>query len=143
MFDIEKEWIHCGLPCVVIMGHEMGTRCGYVGVFLNHPFYGDEYQDHYDLEVHGGLTYSGGHGYPSELSHWITNPRSLAEIEVPFWWFGYDCAHLHDGRDMDILMKYSPKFAEIHSQFSHPNDVVRSLEYCIAECESLASELTE
>lgn len=36
-----------------------GYYCGYVALPFTHPFYGEDYQDLDELEVHGGLTCSG------------------------------------------------------------------------------------
>lgn len=58
-----------------------GVWCGYVGVPRNHPAFGLRYDDErlYDIQIHGGLTYSEDH-YPD------TDPDGN-------WWFGFDCAH--------------------------------------------------
>lgn len=66
-------------------------------------------------DVHGGITYAGGKGYP---------------VESDGWWFGFDCAHAGDG--------------EIEPDPRWPRDgEVRSAEYVEAECESLAKQLKD
>lgn len=53
--------------------------CGYVAVPKNHPFYGKDYFDiENDIEVHGGLTFSG----------------RLKDSND--YWFGWDYAHAGD-----------------------------------------------
>lgn len=49
--------------------------------------------------------------------------NSLLDEEKEFWWFGYDCAHSGD------KTKYNS------------DGVVRTLEYCIEECESLSEQI--
>lgn len=101
----EKEWETDGLRCHVILHPSLGHRCGYVGVPVEHPWFGKGYDDcllgeicpvaaqqeadsdgyysHYEhtpgsrVEVHGGLTYAG-----KEADGW--------------WYFGFDCAHSGD-----------------------------------------------
>lgn len=148
---IEKTWItDPGLRavCAIIRGSH---RCGYVEVPEGHPLYGVEYSQETDalnfnpeeielgkrspilaltagkadgsirhspeiaFNVHGSLTYSnsGKRGYP---------------IKSDGWWFGFDCSHFNDG-SMD---------PDMQSFFSGP---VRSLEYVIEECESLANQI--
>lgn len=123
--NIEKNWItEAGLRAVVI-ATDMGHRCGYVAVPVGHKLYGVDY-DETDVDVHGGLTYAGGDGkYPVEAND--------------LWWFGYDCAHLGDARDPDLM---SPKYKVLSVlSMRFENDVVRSRDFCIGECESLAKQL--
>jgi len=159
---IEKVWEHEGSTCVVLMNNSTGHRCGYVGVSKDHPFFGLDYSakcpdsfktiwdrikegpigkmgviDLFTLDpenprvgnifdVHGGITYSGGNdNYP------ITKENT--------WWFGYDCGHNGDARDLSVLSD-----AQREIEFRFPTGgVVRTLEYCISECESLSKQLTE
>lgn len=127
-YKIEKEWDNAGLPCVVLMT-DMGHRCGYVGVPKGHKWYGTNYDDVQRsdggyIEVHGGLTYGreGGKGYPSEKKE-------------GFFWFGFDCAHYGDSPDPSI----NPHYAEMMSDGGE----IRSLDYCVVECEKLARQLND
>jgi len=158
--ETEKHWKHKDLDCVVIFT-DMGHRCGYVGVQKPHVLFGLEYSKHSDklgealavakkgeigkrgliplmctdgetaspeivFDVHGGLTFSGdgSDSYPI---------KTLKKR----WWFGYDCAHSGDAKDLNEI-----KDTNMRETFSRFNDgVVRSLDYCIAECESLASQI--
>jgi hypothetical protein len=123
---------------VVVFG-EMGHRCGYVGVKPSHPLFGVTYQDledHIDgyLEVHGGLTYSGeSDRYPT------------LQVEK-VWWFGFDCAHLYDGKDLELAKHYFMSFSYMKTygalkQFDRSDEQVKSLEYCIYECIHMIDQL--
>ncbi len=152
MKRVEKDWHFNDLRCVVIMT-SMGHRCGYVGVPIEHPLFAVNYSESipdflkskieevkegpigkrgilslfcadFDnpsldmlFDVHGSLTYSGGgllSEYPVNSNLWWFG-----------WWFGYDCAHCDDGNH------------------ANPGLPIRSLGYCIGECESLAKQLEE
>lgn len=154
-YKIEKDWITvAGLRAVVVMT-DLGHRCGYVGVSEQHPLYGVAYNQRtpcltmnmerstekmspiqilcgagkdpselnspeYVFEVHGGITFSGGNGkYP---------------IEIDLHWFGYDCGHAGDA---------PAPGSEMAKYYVNSEDVHRTLEYCIDECESLAKQLAE
>ncbi len=166
-FTVEKDWVSdSGYRCVVIMG-SMGHRCGYVGIPSSHPLHGVDYSEEvpalehkieevlkgtigkrspiivlimagkqdnefarpdFMFDVHGGLTYSGSMG--------------MKPYPVPsegLWWFGYDCGHVGDARDLATV---EPKLREHYDQFTQ-DGVIRSLEYNITECESLAKQLRE
>ena len=139
-YVVEKIFDHKDLKCVVTFGSN-GWRCGYVGIPRSHKFYGKEYTeiesqiDHGDC--HGGLTFSS---------------RSIGEkypIESDLWWFGFDCAHYGDGKDLDLAIEVFPEFAqqitrtkEIEDMFP-TYDEVRSCEYVAESCISLANQLAE
>lgn len=149
MYRREKAWrTDAGYLAEVLMT-DMGHRCGYVGIPDSHSLYRKHYGDHTPelgiyyryiekcpidkrgmisvfcavglgrvsagivFNVHGSITYSGG-------ADWnCTYPVPNTNL----WWFGYDCSHIEDGNAL--------------------SGVVRSLEYCIGECESLAHQLKD
>lgn len=152
----EKEWTtENGFPASVLVVHD-SHRCGYIGVPKGHPLFGVEYGSNVFalrekaqsctigkkspilvltaecdalgegevrcspdvlIDCHGGITYSGGtEFYPSETVK-------------DHWWFGFDCAHYGDG-SMDTERDWA-------------EGPVRSLEYCINECESMARQISE
>ena len=126
-FEIEKDWItNAGLRAVVLvvinnMGEKYGSykshRCGYVGVPKEHPAFDKGYDD-MDIDCHGGLTFSSsGDKYP---------------VESDLHWFGFDCHHYLD-KQIEPNPALPLAFAE--------EGEVRSLDYCIAECESIANQL--
>ena len=157
-YEIEKDWTtDAGFRAVVIMG-DMGHRCGYVGIPAGHLLYGVGYSDktphtkldpdrstekmspiqilcgagkdmddlnspEYVFEVHGGLTYSG-------------NGRGKYPVVSELWWFGYDCGHAGDAPAPGSTMA-------AYRTSDWPDEVHRTLEYCISECESLAKQLVE
>ena len=164
-YEVKKDWTtSAGLRAVVIMGR-LGHHCGYVGVPKDNPLHGVGYSQatpalklninrstekmspaqvlcstvkeldelnspEYVFEVHGGLTYSGG--------------KDTYPVPSDLWWFGYDCGHGGDSP--------SPEYQEQQRQ-KYPNDVFmwrkdiystfRDIDYCIAECESLASQIVK
>lgn len=124
MSTVEKDWTtSAGLRAVVVL-QPWGSRCGYVGVEATHKLHGKDYDD-VDVDVHGGLTYANGKSdYPAD--------------NKGMWWFGYDCAHFGDGRDFSLM---SDKYKAI--SYLDEGGVVRSLEYCVDECEKLAKQLEE
>ena len=162
-YKVEKDWKYKDLRCVVIMTGA-GHRCGYVGVTIEHPLFAVSYRDELPKElqtrweevkngaigkrsiidllcldsghprigilfdVHGGITYSGG-GLLSDYP-----------IQSNLWWFGYDCAHYGDAADIDQIE--SEALRKLKLQYS-TGGVVRSLDYCVAECESLAEQLSD
>ena len=166
-FTVEKDWMsNSGYRCVVIMG-SMGHRCGYVGIPSSHPLHGVDYSEEvpalehkieevlkgtigkrspilvfimagkqgneyarpdFMFDVHGGITYSGGMG--------------MKPYPVPsegLWWFGYDCGHAGDAKDLSIVDDY---IREVEERFP-TEGILRNLDYCTAECESLAKQLRE
>jgi hypothetical protein len=130
-FKIEKDWTtEAGLRAVVL-ATVMGHRCGYVGVPESNAYFGKDYND-VDAYVHGGLTFS-SHGIAADL-----------EIEKPLYWFGFDCAHYMDAKDLTIMDEKHLKF---HNEYQHcysdEDAVVRDLPFCERECEQLAKQLGE
>ena len=146
---VERDWTtKAGLRAVCLYVRQ-SHRCGYVAVPRGHPLHGVKYSEHCEalrgelerikgtpigkrgiislvcwdgeraspeivFDVHGGLTYSGidSDGYP------------LGE-KNDAWWFGFDCAHAGDGTGYNS--------GEAH--------LVRTEEYVVSECESLAEQL--
>lgn len=113
----EKTWItQAGYyACVVVQ--PMGHRCGYVQLPPGHKLENVDYND-FDVSVHGGVTYG----------------VYLAEGAI----FGFDCGHYQDAPDLNLM---DERYKETYLQFPEHVGVVRSLEYCIGECETLASQL--
>lgn len=163
MHTREKFWVtDAGYKAVVVMYHRMGHRCGYVGVPSGHSLYRKKYSEHCEqlgwfdndveherigkrgvipimcatfrrdrlspdlvFNVHGSITFS--HGGDWDRNFPIPNTN--------LWWFGYDCGHAGDG----IVPEDRAMIGCAHL-YRGP---VRSLEYCIGECESLALQLRE
>jgi hypothetical protein len=154
-YIVEKDWTtQAGLRAVVVVHRH---RCGYVEVLANHPGFGKTYDEQLDcitqeqaasvcigqkssillltascsadnenairrsldiiIDVHGGLTYAGA-GIDSDYP-----------VPSKGWWFGFDCAHYGDAPVEDPEGWYRGK------------GIIRSLEFCEAQCESMAEQL--
>jgi hypothetical protein len=115
----EKEWVtEAGLKAQVV-ATPMGHRCGYVGVPAGHPMFGKHYDD-VEVAVHGGLTYS--------------------EEDEGLWCFGYDCGHWDDAKDPEIM---SDEMKKRFNRWTDTGGTIKTLEFCVAECEALAKQLEE
>ena len=119
-YEIKKDWTTAaGLRAVVIIvlrGERKSHRCGYVGIPASHPLHGVGYNAAPDLNVHGGVTYA-----DKDAAYPAPNDG--------LWWYGFDCAHAGDAY-IDPVPGI-PQFG----------NVVRSLEYCVDECENLARQI--
>lgn len=92
----KAHWIDpdTGLDCLVVRVPHHGALCGYVGVPESHPLFGkDEYG--IDVDVHGGLTFSGRCGSQEDEGKGICHPKEGAANET-VWWLGFDCIHFRD-----------------------------------------------
>jgi hypothetical protein len=140
MFKVEKDWtsktgLRCVamLRCVAIRGGAMNHRCGYVGIGRDHPLYEVGYMDESDVlkrRAEEALEEPiGKRGIiPALCAKSITDVHGSITYsggndgypvkDPDIWWFGFDCNHYGDDEDGG-----------------------RSLEYVIAECESLAAQL--
>lgn len=163
---VESDFEYEGCRCVVI-GQTAGHRCGYVGINKNNLLYGSNYGDKNKLlkmsnlknedigkrgiipllaismseeretvspdcyfNVHGSITYSGG------------GKNSKYPVDSNLWWFGYDCAHYRDAKDIDLMDETYKKIYESYPDFE--DDLkVRTKEYCIDECKILAEQLNK
>ena len=114
---IEKQWTTAAGYEAEVLAMPMGHRCGYVTVPDGHPCEGKDY-DELDVEVHGGLTYGNGAK------------------------FGFDCAHFYDAKDPELMSDEYRKIYETWPRFDE-GGTVRTLEFCVAQCERLAAQLKE
>ena len=129
-YEVEREWDHDGLACVAL-SHVAGHRCGYVGVPSEHPLFGlnyDEIYSKFNIDVHGGLTFSGPgndpDGFPSKREQWF---------------FGFDCAHVGDAKDLTIMNdEYRRAFVTCPMI---DRGTIKTTEFVIRECISLANQL--
>ena len=114
---IEKQWTTAAGYVAEVWATPMGHRCGYVTVPDDHPCAGKDYNE-LAVEVHGGLTYGNG-----------------AQ-------FGFDCAHWDDVKDPELM---SEEYRKIYANWPRLGETgtVKTLEFCVAECESLAAQLKE
>lgn len=114
---IEKEWTTEAGYITKVVAQPMGHRCGYVVLPENHPCCGKDYTE-IDIYVHGGLTYSDNGT------------------------FGFDCAHCDDAKDESIM---SDVYLKIYREFPplFNEGTVKTLDFCIVECESMAKQFKE
>ena len=114
---IEKQWTTAAGYQAEVVATPMGHRCGYVTVPEGHHCAGKDY-DELDVDVHGGLTYA------------LDNQ------------FGFDCAHWDDAKDPALM---SDRHRNIYERWPMIGETgtVKTLEFCVAECEKLAAQLKE
>ena len=133
--NIEKIWItEAGLEAVVLITKHVGHRCGYVRVPKGHKHDGEHYDYLGYINVHGGLTYS------SESEKFTLSSRDNGT------WFGFDCGHYNDASDWEALKALCETDAEFNEVirlqelmgFTTQGEI-RTLEFCVNECEKLAS----
>ena len=105
----------------VVKFHELGHRTGYVKLEPD-----DVYDDVYELEVHGGVTY-----------HETTVPE-VGQYLPPGTWIGFDCAHSWDKPDVHSCNKY---FGKCLDDYNAPHAEIRDLDFCENECRKLIDQL--
>lgn len=144
-WKVEKFADYLGYQYAVVFT-QMGHRCGYVGVPKSHPMYGKGYDENLPFlkmatmevyfDVHGGVTFAGkgiGGNYP---------------VEGELWWFGFDCAHCDDGKDLTQVEAYGlvenrrqfDELKRIENMFNTGGEM-RSFEYVERECHSFIEQI--
>jgi len=128
-----------GMPCLAVRQFSNGNWCGYVGVPEGHPFFGlDDTNDKLcNIEVHGGLTFSGPCREHNK-EHGICHRPDPGEPDH-VWWFGFDCCHALDLAPgmVATIKKYGTGTGEF------PGDKYRDLAYVKSECAELAKQLAQ
>ncbi len=90
------------------------------------------------FDVHGGLTYAGG------------GKNGDYPVESDLWWLGFDCAHYNDGRDFVTAKSLFTDDGESMKSIAFLEDIermyptdreIRTLDYVVDECKSLAEQL--
>jgi hypothetical protein len=115
---IEKRWTTAVGYEAEVLATSMGHRCGYVTVPEGHSCAGKDYND-LDVDVHGGLTYA------------LDNQ------------FGFDCAHFYDAKDPELMSEEYRKIYERWPSMRELDGTVKTLEFCVKQCEKLAAQLKE
>lgn len=165
-YMVERQFEHMGYECVVTFGVS-GYRCGYVGIPKGHPLYGKDYKDYLEIkkedlkdreiigafpllralsddderirieayfQCHDGITFANG------------GKNSNYPIDSDLWWFGFDCGHCDDAKELELAYERFPKYREsISSQIEADIDglIIRTEEYVAEECKKLAEQLKE
>jgi hypothetical protein len=152
-FEIEIDNIYKGYQYVCIGNFLNGFRCGYVKIPETSIFFKKYYSDsikylekNSDLllfiddkidmspesifTVHGDITYS-GEGY------FFKNKND--------WWLGFDCGHVSDQYDIDLLEKYYTNKEIIKMEnnkiYNPENYTVKTKEFVEKECKSLINQI--
>lgn len=126
-----------GYPCLIVR-NQQGALCGYAGVTPQHPAFGKKYDDHGDLECHGGLTFAGGCQPREDEGFGVCHTPGAGEPDA-VWWLGFDCAHFYDvSPGMDAM------YAGLGINFNFGTDrdtVYRQLDYVTQQVTCLAAQL--
>lgn len=137
-YIVEKVFDYKEYKCVVVF-HEHGHRCGYVGVPKNHPLWGSSYEENIDrFDCHGDLTFN------SDERDFERNYPIASNL----YYFGFDCWHYDDEADKELSIKL---FGETYykdlkeaEEFSKENrEYIRSTEYVANECLSLSVQFEQ
>lgn len=125
------EWRHKGLPCLMVR-NKLGAWCGYVGVTKEHPSFNAHY-DKVDVDVHGGLTYS---GKPDPIICHTPKPEEDGKV----WWLGFDCSHAGD-----VSPALNAQLRELGSMVNRSllNETYKDVAYVKREVNNLANQLIE
>lgn len=140
-----------GHPYMVVVMESSGHRNGYVGVLPNSKLYSIRYDKLYDINVYGGLTYSGLMNY-------------IVGAENPYY-FGFDCNHITDDiipidEMRDILVKCGQftvgdmnrimtRYQQVHQiiqgsvSSSYGETSTKSLDFVLGEIEKLSEQIKE
>lgn len=119
-----------GLPCLIVRAHS-GSLCGYVGVVEGHPAFGKDYEK-VDVDVHGGLTYSGFCQHTSDERTGVCHVPGTGDPEQ-VWWLGFDCAHYGD---------LPPAYSYFEGVVRTPDEEYRDVDYVRRQCAQLANQLS-
>lgn len=97
----ELKVVNDNLFMVVIKFIDGGWRCGYIGVPESSPLYTmcSETLDG-DVDIHGGITF---HGF-------------LDQDDDAWWYFGFDCVHFRDGKDIRTAKLYFPENKQTYDE---------------------------
>jgi hypothetical protein len=122
-----KHWVDSatGLDCLIVRNH-LGALCGYVAVPEAHPWFGANYTELDDVDVHGGLTYCGA--CAGDVCHDAQKGDAVAHENV--WWLGFDTAHYYD------FVPGMPAFTQVNKAATYKN-----IAYMEAECTKLAAQV--
>lgn len=120
-FELKSKHNNKTYQCAALWNEQCGFWCGYVGIDEDNGFYGLDYDDsdNMNLEVHGGVTFSGG--LPSSAER---NPELQTDLDMNLWFFGFDCGHYNDKTKLN------------------PRGVERNLDFVKENCQKLLDELT-
>lgn len=122
---------HLGFPLLALRGRG-GNWCGYAAVPPGHPWHGIKSlwaEGSPDIDVHGGITYSGA------CSGRICHVPKPGEPDNVFW-LGFDCHHAGDIAPGDEAFFRSRGLPSLEGY----GDRYRTLAYVQDECRRLAEQ---
>ncbi len=126
-----------GYHCIIRRNPEIGILCGYVGVDGKHPLHGKDKYD-FEIECHGGLTYSDSCDSGIPKSFWSEYPIChKADSNDEAWWFGFDCGH---GFDLSPSYNSSELLKNIYEIKKY---TYKDINYVKDQCKSLAKQLKD
>lgn len=119
--------------CFIYRHPRYGHLCGYVDIPATHPLFGIDYRSNIfdmiigNLEVHGGITFTGR----------LENPYNINELPDYFddlhdWLIGFDCNHAED---------YAPFKPCDEGEVIELKQEYRTARYVADECRKLAKQL--
>ena len=128
-YIIEKDFKVDDYRCL-ILGLNLGHRCGYIGLPVGHKYYGKGYED-VEVDIHGGWTYA------SDSDHFM--------VESDLWWIGFDCAHYGDGKDLELIKSFGKNESLKHLLYMEEmfpsGDDFKSLEFVESELRHAVKDL--
>lgn len=147
---VERVWTTAaGLQALAVLTG-LGHRCGYVGVGEDHPLFGIGYGQECEYLEFPGDEPIGKRGILSLLGGEPTSPGVVFDVhggitfagdrthiegaDKELWFFGFDCAHAGDAPEPE------PDYRQDFYQ-AMGCEVVRTLDYVVGECESLARQI--
>jgi hypothetical protein len=121
-----------GLPGLIVRNRG-GAWCGYVAVPPGHALF--EVSDA-DVDVHGGLTYSGHCQVDGPICH-VPEPGEPDNV----WWLGFDCEHITDRGPAREARERELGLPTIGDIISEPVPTYKTMEWVRSEVEQLAAQL--
>jgi hypothetical protein len=116
-----------------------GHIAGFVGVPDRHPLHGYGYRalaHGFDIEVHGGLSYSRACQEAGSESRRICHPDDVGPSSASLWWFGFECDAVHDvvpARAAGLAK------AQVRSGYRDENYVYRQTKQLAAQLHAIAT----
>lgn len=133
----KKQWLdeETGLPCLIVRSEVSGALCGYVGVSKEHRYYEKGY-DGIDVEVHGGLTFSGKCQETQNECEGVCHKAPEGQDDI--WWLGFDCAH-----SWDLSPRLGTLLIALHLSYPEGSlgETYRNFAYVTKEVQKLAKAL--
>jgi hypothetical protein len=117
-----REFEHAGYHCLIFRNPAAGYLSGFVGIPSTHPYYDVDHDTVEDIEVHGGLQYSG-----PQVEHGKERPDH--------WYLGFDCNQFDDLCLRDLLQLDAISFGLKRSAS------YKSMPYVESEVRRLAEQL--